>query len=125
MPLSPFTPAGVTAKCATLYALPDYDLFAEADAVKADFRTWLTANFSLDTNQEQFLKDINDSAVKYYGDQCSICFRNRLSISLIYPVPTPGYSKWNVVENTIVMKANDTGIVEVSGSLTFTMEFRP
>jgi len=124
MPLHPFTPQGVQDKLKQLYALPDAELFLEASYIEVGFVDWIEKNFSLNSTQSNFLNSIKEEAINYYGSQCALCFRHRLDIILIYPIPTPGYSKWPETSNTIQITADDTGQIEVTGSLTFTMTYR-
>jgi len=126
MALFPFTPTGVNDKRNELYALSDTRLFAEADAIEADLKGWMPLNFSLTTDQSTFLAGMKDAALKYYGRQCALCFRNRLPIILTYPSPpAPGYAKWTVASDTLAVKADSHGTQEVTGTLNFTMEYRP
>ncbi len=125
MSLFPFTPAGVKAKLVELYGLADELLFIEADAIELDFGDWMESNFELDKSQKTYLNQIKEEAINYYGSQCALCFRHRLDITLIYPTPTPGYAKFPETTNTIQMIADNEGKIEVTGSLTFTMIFRP
>ncbi|MXN91147.1 hypothetical protein GR160_07875 [Flavobacterium sp. Sd200] len=125
MPSQPFTPAGVTAKTTELYALSDSLLFAQADAVESDFKLWMTSNFSLTTPQADYLANMNPHVIKYYGIQCSMAFRGRLSILLVSPTPILGYVKWQVSESTLAVKTNASGALVSSGSLTFKIEYLP
>ena len=125
MPLDPLTPANVQDKLDHLYSMSDPDLALEADAIADDFIGWIDKNFSLTIDQDSYIRGIDSKVIKDYGTQCAICFINRLSITLIYPVPPgPGYSKWVSFSNDLVVKANDSDIVEATGSLTFEMEYR-
>jgi len=127
MPLYPFTPAGVQDKLDELYALTNTQLAAEAESIKEDFRAWIKSAFILNNDQKDFLDDMNDSAITYYGEQCSLCFLHRLDITLIYPDPPakPGYAKWPEATNNIVVAADGNGKLTVTGSLTFTMVYEP
>ncbi|WLD24345.1 hypothetical protein NU10_02775 [Flavobacterium dauae] len=124
--LYPFTPEGVQDKLDELYALSDPALFAQADAIEADFGSWIINNFSLSVEQQSFLDNMNDEALNYFGSQCALCFRHRRPITLIYPSPptTPGYAKLPESSNTLKVNSDDSGNIEVTGSLTFTMVYR-
>jgi|SRR5690606_14609559 len=124
MPLFPFTPVGVSDKVDELYALSDGALNVEAAAIRTDFRLWVSDNFSLDTSQTAYLNSMSNDAVKYYGEQCGLCFTHRLPITLVYPVPVPGYIKWVTSENDIVVDTDATGQIEVSGSFSFIVNYR-
>jgi len=124
MPLSQFTPEGVANKLEFLYNLPDTLLFIEADFIELDFKSWMENNFILDPSQKAYLNGIAEEAINYYGSQCALCFRHRLDIILIYPIPIPGYAKWPEVSNTIKVIADNGGNIEVTGTLTFTMIYK-
>jgi len=127
MSLHALTSANVDQKITELYALPDADLFEQATAIERNFRTWLSSNFQLTTDQSIYLTNMDDEVVNYYGARCALCFRHRLDIILIYPLPpvNPGYKKWTEATDTIAVRADGTGNSEVTGKLTFTMVYRP
>lgn len=118
------TPDGVAAKMAELYAMSTVDRLAEATAVETSFRTWVSDNFNLSTDQVTYLTGISNTAASNYGSNCGICFRNLLEIALIAPEPHPQSSKWLKMTNNILMTTNSSGALEVSGSLTFAFEYR-
>lgn len=125
MPLQPFTPAGVSAKISELYALSDSLLFAQADSVESDFGNWIKANFSLTAAQITYLSGMSSHVTKYFGSQCSMAFRSRLSISLtVGTMPIEPSTKWVKSENTLVVATNSAGAIETSGTLTFKVEYR-
>ena len=124
MPVQPLTPAGVTAKTAELYALTNALLNAQADAVESDFATWIKDNFTLSTAQSTYLSGMNNHVLKYFGSQCSVAFRARRPVSLISPDPVPPTAKWIVSESTLIVSANDAGVLETTGALTFKMDYR-
>jgi hypothetical protein len=118
------TPTGVEDKITELYLLSNTALAAEADAVQDDFKQWVKDNFTLRTEQEDYLDNLNDRISTYFGSQCSICFTNRLPIELIYPEPPVGeYSKWTGSSNNIVVKSDGSGIPVATGSLTFEFSY--
>lgn len=126
MPLQPLTPTGVQNKLSELYALPDNLLFIEADAIQNNFSTWMKNNFSLSTEQKNFLDGMNDNALDYFGYQCGFCFTHRLDISLDYPTPPeiPNIGKWPEVSDTIHVAADGKGSIKVVGMLKFTMLYK-
>ena len=125
MPLPALTPANVATKLTALYALSDPALFLEADAIQLDFRDWVNDNFALTTDQGTYLTGINDRAVQYFGQQCSLGFRNRLAITLVYPAPpAPGIGKYVEEKNDVEVTVDKNGAMEVIGSITFTMIYR-
>ncbi len=122
MTVQPMTPTGVDDKITELYALPRLDLIAEADAVEADCRQWIDDNFSFTTPQRTYFDGMDDKAFKYYGQLLSQCFRNELSVTLVYPSPPPLSIGKHVEErNTVKVVADGTGMVSVTGDLTFEM----
>ncbi len=126
MPLFPFSPVGVEDKLNELYALPDQALALQAEDISANFKKWIKASFELDEQQTKFLNAMNDEVTTYYGQQCSLCFLNRLDISLVYPdAPTaPGYTKWTGSSSSITASTNGTGQSSVTGTLTFTLSYQ-
>jgi|GEM_PF-1587313 len=67
MPVYPFTPQGVQQKVTTLYALPDAQLLAEAQAAAANFASWLTSNFSLSQDQSTYLNGVPLNIRTHWG----------------------------------------------------------
>ncbi|TRW25986.1 hypothetical protein FMM05_07120 [Flavobacterium zepuense] len=124
MPVQPLTPAGVTAKTTELYALSNSLLNAQADAAESDFDTWIKDNFSLSTAQSTYLSGMNSHALKYFGSQCSVAFRSRRTVSLVSPDPLPPTEKWIMSESTLIVSANNAGVLETTGALTFKMDYR-
>lgn len=118
------TPDGVAAKMAELYAMTTVDRLAEATAVETGFRTWVSDNFNLSTDQVTYLTGMSNTAIDNYGKNCAICFRNLLEIALIAPNPKPHTTKWLSMTNNILITTNGSGGLEVTGSLTFAMEYR-
>lgn len=86
MTQQPFTPTGVQAKMGELYVLSDTNLQVQADLVRADLRTWVLDNFSLDTTQETFLSGLDDDWVRQAADQAAFAMENRLDIILDPPI---------------------------------------
>lgn len=55
MPTQPLTPVGVQLKIDELYALPDPDLFTEAESLRTNYQGWIATIFSLTTEQATYL----------------------------------------------------------------------
>ncbi|MBA5793506.1 hypothetical protein H1R17_09610 [Flavobacterium sp. xlx-214] len=125
MTLYRFTPKGVEDKLESLYNLENELLLIEADSIELDFVGWMETNFNLNPLQKAYLNGIKEEVINYYGSQCALCFRHRLDIVLIYPTPIPGYAKYPETSNTIKVISDDQGNIEVTGSLMFTMIYRP
>lgn len=118
------TPDGVSAKIAEIYAMTTTNRLAEASAIETSFKTWMSDNFNLSTDQTTFLTGISSSAASNYGYNCGICFRNMLEIALIAPSPKPGTAKWLKLTNNILIATDASGAYEATGSLTFAYEYR-
>lgn len=125
MSLQPLSPTAVADKCTELYALTDTQLGLEADAVESNFASWIAANFALAAPQTDFLARMDIHGLNYFGAQCSMAFRGRLPITLIWPTPTPGYTKVPLSKSTLRVAMNNAGVLETYGTLTFEMEYRP
>lgn len=122
MPQQPFTPAGVQAKFAELYALSDNDLNAQADLVRTSFRTWIPDNFLLNGDQLIYLDNLSEDWVRLSASQLAFAITYRLPVILVVPEPS-GASK--LIGSSSDMQAYDNnGIVEATGSLTFTIAYR-
>jgi hypothetical protein len=119
-----FTPAGVQAKVAALYALPEADLQKEAGLMRTDFRNWLSANFSLDTKQAVYLAGIDIRFLEYAGQLTATSVSARLDISLVAPNPPDIFSsKYIKAGKTPTPKYDSGGGYSVTGSLEFTIGY--
>lgn len=118
------TPDGVAAKMAELFAMTTVNRLAQATAVETGFKTWVSDNFNLTTDQTTFLTGISSGAASNYGTNCGICFRNMLEIALITPTPKDQSTKWLKLTNNILASTNGSGDLEYTGSLTFAYEYR-
>jgi len=126
MSRSAFSPSGVQQKLTELYLLTNAQLIQQADSIQIDFKSWIVANFDLSVSQSDYLAQMDPNTIKDYGYQTSLAVRNRLPVTLVYPQPTqPGYAKWSVMNNNLIISANGSGSQTVTGSLNFTMEYRP
>lgn len=120
-----FTPIGVAAQLADLYAMTSAQLEIEADAVKADLRTWILDHFTLTNSQKTYLNSIPDRAVKSFADQISFCFSYKLNISLIYPDPPAGAARSKYVESQSSTKITTGSNVDptATGELVFEIRY--
>lgn len=118
LPHYSFTPAGAEAKMVDLYALPDNDLKIQADAINADLRAWVNDNFTLSSQQQAYLTNLDELTANYIGNQCSLCFLNRLPVILMQEEPSDDLPQLKFIrtENTIRTNSNDTGIFSASGT---------
>jgi hypothetical protein len=119
-----FTPAGVQAKVAELYALPTATLQTEENSMRSDFRSWLIANFTLDTNQAAYLAKIDIRFLQYAGQLTATAASGKLPISLVAPTP-PDKSSSKLIRtgNTPTPKYDSGGGYSVTGSLQFIIEY--
>nr|WP_121272127.1 hypothetical protein [Pedobacter schmidteae] len=118
------TPDGVSAKIAEVYAMTTVNRLAEATAIETSFKTWMSDNFNLTTDQTTFLSGTSSTAASEYGKNCGIAFRNMLEIALIVPTPRTPPTKWLKMTNNILIATNGSGAFEATGSLTFAYEYR-
>jgi len=77
-----FTPEGVSAKTAELYALSDPELCMEARAVGSDFKSWFKNNFTLQPSQEEYLDEVPASFLLFWGYLFGSSFIGRRPIAL-------------------------------------------
>ena len=118
------TPNGVAQLLTDLYALSPSQLLLQATAVKADFKKFVADNFTLSTDQKEYLNGLNNQAAEYFGDQCWFCFQYKLKVTLVYPdPPTAAYSKYVETKSTAKLKVGRVGEPIATGELTFTMTY--
>lgn len=118
------TPNGVAQLLTDLYVLPQAQLLVKAAAVKTDFRKFVADNFTLSSDQKEYLTGLNDRAVQYFGDQCWFCFQYKLKITFVYPdPPTPAYSKYVESRTTAKLSVGLDGDTTATGELTFTIVY--
>lgn len=122
MAQEPFTPAGVQQKQADLYVLPDTQLKAQANLVRADFRQWVKDNFLLDTNQTNYLDGIDNRWVQLVSCQTGFAIENRLPIDLVVVGPITA-SKLIRNPNTLFATWGPGGF-EAGGSMTFEIVYQ-
>ncbi|MGJ1285087.1 hypothetical protein ACR79P_19725 [Sphingobacterium spiritivorum] len=121
----PLTPEGAEDKLAELYALSDTELAVQAMAIALDFKTWVKVNFDLTVSQRTYIDGMNADAVRFFGLQCSAGFLYRIDIELDYPAPPveSSFTKWLTLESTIKMATDGNGSKQLTGSLTFTIDY--
>jgi hypothetical protein len=119
-----FTPAGVQAKVAELYALPDANLQSEAASMRTDFRTWLSNNFTFDTSQAAYLAKMDIRFLQYAGQVTSTAASSKLGISLVASAPPDKWSsKYIITEHGPTPKYDSGGGYGVTGSVQFTIGY--
>lgn len=78
----------------------------------------------MDTPQVTFLTGLNTSVAAKYGAAAGLAFRHMLEIGLIKPTPPDQSTKWLKLNDDIVVADDGNGGTEVTGSLTFEIEYR-
>lgn len=119
MAKQPFTPSGVQAKVAELYALPPGDLLTHANQVGSDFKGWMTANFILSTDQQDYMDTINEDWIDLTSVVLKMAIKKKRPIIL---EPIVGGGSWasKLVGFTNDMDStNKDGVFEITGTLTF------
>lgn len=79
----PFTDSGLQDLLSQLYALDDQQLSQQADAISADFPTWLTDHFQFDQSQLDFLAATPETFIQSAAADCSYYVANRLPITMV------------------------------------------
>lgn len=118
MPKVPLTPAGIAQLQTDLYALPDPELFVEADAAYTDFVAWVDSKIELIPAQLTWLGDIDEMFIKLLGIKTAIALKNRLDLSLTMASGS-GSGKWFQDKDTIAPKWVGTGEIVATGTLEF------
>jgi hypothetical protein len=115
-----FTPDGVQAKVAELYALSDANLHTQTALMESDFRAWLSTNFSLDANQTAYLAKMDARYLEYAGTLTATTAGARLGISLQAPKPPDKWSSKYIRTGDTPSPKYDSGSgYSVTGSLQF------
>ena len=121
------TPEGLEDQLAAIYDLADSALETEADAIKKDFRSWVINHFTINEKEKNYLNDLPDRAVEYYGEECCFCFRYRLKIKLIFsppPFEAARVGKWCDCESSTKLVVSDNGDITGTGEVIFTISYR-
>lgn len=121
MAKQPMSAAGVSAKIDELYTLSDGDLNTQAGLIRSDFRSWISNNFTLDTNQASYLTGIDGRFLTHAGTVTATAVQGRLPVYLIFPPPPsdPFSSKYIQVSDDTVPKHDPVAGYSVTGSVTF------
>lgn len=77
-----FTPSGVTALQSELNALSASDLETQVSSILSDFKSWLNTNFTLTTDQQTYLSNMDSQFITYASRQTAFAVWNKLTISL-------------------------------------------
>ncbi|TRW21489.1 hypothetical protein FMM05_20275 [Flavobacterium zepuense] len=82
MAKAPFTPDGVAAKVAELYALNQTQLNAQADLVLSNFKDWVDDNFNLTSAQGTYVNALNGTFLNELAIVTSDSLRKRHTVKL-------------------------------------------
>lgn len=125
MPQQPFTPVGVQAKTAELYALSDQMLQQEAASVRADLRAWLNINFILTAAQVSYIVSMDNQFISYTGDTLGLAFQFRLPVNLVAPTPLPPpiISKMVELEPKLTPVYNEIDGLTAAGEVIITITY--
>ena len=124
MPPYPFTPEGVLQMQNELYSQSDAYVHAQAALVRDDFRQWVADQFSLSSDQQAYLFELDEAFVQTAAFQLSTAITWRLSITLIVPAETMPTSKLIRTENNFVPVSSHDKRYRVTGSLTFILYYQ-
>lgn len=121
------TTQGVADQLATLYQLDDPALQAEAEAIRADFKSWIMDHFTITNDQKECLNRMSANTLQSFGDMSCFGLKNRLDISFEEPAspPPPGYGKFVVAENETTLKTRANGSSTGSGRIKFKAGHEP
>lgn len=119
----PFTPAGVTSMQAQLNALSASDRQTQANLMKSDLASWVSSNFTLDTDQQTFLKAVPSSFWEIAGPLTGFAVEHELPIKLNVNGNPKTFKliQINPVD-FIVGYSSDTGF-SVTGSIQYTVTY--
>ncbi len=118
MPKVPLTTAGINQLQNNLYALPDPELFVEADAAHQNFVSWVDSHIQLTQAQLTWLGDIDVLFLDLLAVKTAIALKNRLTLSLELGSGT-GAGKWFMDKDTIAPKWVGSGQITATGTLSF------
>jgi hypothetical protein len=123
-----FSQAGFKQLESHLYELNDTALKAEANAVLADYITWVDDHVILDTAQIVYLQSLDNIFIASLAAKAATAFVNRLPLNLVLP---PDYNqadeekrgKWFLDSSTIAASATPGEPVSATGELIYEFEY--
>lgn len=117
----PFTSAGFADLQAALYALPDAELQAEANALLLDFVRWMLEHFELSLEQAEYLLGLSDETIAFNAYACSFALRHRLPVYLDkQEKPEQAGGSRGRVESEVLPDDKIKKIIETTNNLTVT-----
>jgi hypothetical protein len=124
MTQQPFTPAGVQQMQAELNQLSPSDLQTQVNLIQSDLRSWVSDNFTLDSDQQTYLQQIDDSFMNYAGNLTGFAVANKLTISLtVKPNNPPKPLKLIHIKDDIEAIDSADGF-SVTGNLYYTVDYQ-
>lgn len=124
MAQQPFTAAGVAAKETELNNMTAAQRQNEAGSISSDFRTWLGTNFSLSTDQSNYLTGMSDQWIAYAAYLTSFAVINQLPIDLTQHAPTSGSDTLKLIHITNNIDClNESGVLSITGGVSFVSEW--
>lgn len=114
----PLSTAGISQLQTDLYALPDPELFVEADAAHADFVAWVDSHIELTQAQLTWLGDIDALFLDLLAVKTAIALKNRLNLDL-ERASGSGSGKWFQDKDGIAPKWMGSGQITATGTLSF------
>lgn len=118
MPKVPLSAFGLATLQSDLYALPDPELIVEAEAVRADFVSWVDNHIDLTPAQFTWLGDIDTLFLDLLSVKTAIAFRNRVPFTFDLASGT-GSGKWFMEKSTLNPKWEAPGVITATGVLAF------
>jgi hypothetical protein len=97
----PFTPGGVAAKTAELYALSDNDLLNQAREAGDDFALWFRENFALEPSQDAYFSAAPPALILFWGYQFGAAFIGRRPVTLSRLPDKPRRTKQGNTESSV------------------------
>jgi hypothetical protein len=110
----------VTAKQAELNQLSPSDLLTQANLIRSNLRSWVSANFSLTQTQESYLTAMDDRFIAFAASLTGFAVENHLVVSL--KVGSGDGLKLVTLSNSIVCSYS-TNAFTATGHLDYTVSF--
>ena len=124
-----FSPTGFKDLESQLYELDDTALLAEANAVLANYITWVDEHVILSAAQISYLESLDSFFIASLASKAAITFVNRLPLNLVLPVnyelanEEEGRGKWFLDKSTVAASAAPGEQVVATGELIYEFEY--
>lgn len=126
MTKQPFTPDGVKLKTTELYALNSADLKAQSRLIATQFITWVTDNFNLTTDQDNYLNGMDGDYLTFLSGELSSAVGSQLPVTLITSGDPPSGdtgSKRFETKSTITRVIDAGAVKGATGSVTIQVSY--